>query len=415
MGSVRVNPPTGTLFMDFRYMNQRCREYTTLANSLANKNRLEKLLAKIEAEIKLGKFNYTSHFPNSKLAQRFATSDSVGVTVTAPAAPVAQVIVPTVAPSAGDRSPFFRDFIEEWIAENQIGWRRSHITNIQGMVKKHYLPVFGGIRVGHITRADILKFRSSLAKVSGRNGNEGLSANRINKIMDPLRRVFEEAADRYEFNTPFVRIKPLKIKKSDVQPFSLTEVRSIIDNVRPDFRNYFIIRFFSGMRTGEIDGLKWKYVDFERRIIKIRETIVAGEEDYTKTDSSQRDIAMSKPVLEAMQNQYKATAHLSEFVFCNLQGQALDHNNVTKRVWYPLLASLKLEKRRPYQTRHTAATLWLAAGEAPEWIARQMGHATTEMLFKVYSRYVPNLTRQDGSAFERLLAQSKESDEVHHA
>lgn len=54
--------------------------------------------------------------------------------------------------------------------------------------------------------------------------------------------------------------------------------------------------------------------------------------------------------------------------------------------------------------RHTGATLWLASGEAPEWIARQMGHANTEMLFKVYSRYVPNLTRQDGSAMERLLA-----------
>jgi integrase len=54
--------------------------------------------------------------------------------------------------------------------------------------------------------------------------------------------------------------------------------------------------------------------------------------------------------------------------------------------------------------RHTAATLWLAAGEAPEWIARQLGHASTEMLFRVYSRYVPNLTRRDGSAIDRLLA-----------
>jgi integrase len=54
--------------------------------------------------------------------------------------------------------------------------------------------------------------------------------------------------------------------------------------------------------------------------------------------------------------------------------------------------------------RHTAATLWLAAGEAPEWIARQLGHTSTEMLFRVYSRYVPNLTRQDGSAMDRLLA-----------
>ena len=55
-------------------------------------------------------------------------------------------------------------------------------------------------------------------------------------------------------------------------------------------------------------------------------------------------------------------------------------------------------------TRHTAATLWLAAGENPNWIAKQMGHSTTNMLFSVYARYVPNLTRKDGSAMERMLA-----------
>jgi integrase len=66
---------------------------------------------------------------------------------------------------------------------------------------------------------------------------------------------------------------------------------------------------------------------------------------------------------------------------------------------------LKLEPRNPYQSRHTAATLWLASGENPQWIARQLGHASSEMLFKVYARFVPNLTRQDGSAFERLLMQ----------
>jgi len=43
------------------------------------------------------------------------------------------------------------------------------------------------------------------------------------------------------------------------------------------------------------------------------------------------------------------------------------------------------------------------AGESPEWIARQMGHSSSEMLFRAYSRFVPNLTRSDGSAFERLL------------
>jgi integrase len=45
----------------------------------------------------------------------------------------------------------------------------------------------------------------------------------------------------------------------------------------------------------------------------------------------------------------------------------------------------------------------LAAGENPEWISKVMGHASVEMLFKVYSRFVPNLTRRDGQAFAGLV------------
>lgn len=399
MGVVRARKETGLLFLDFRWNGKRCREQTELKNTAANRRKLERMLQQIESEIQLGRFRYETFFPEKGISE-----DSVPSFLLEQKEEVDPKVL---------RTPLFKDFIEEWLAETRIGWRRSYLVTIRGNIDKYYLSAFGNVRVGAVTRADLLKFRSSLAKVSGRNGNATLSANRINKIMDPLRRIFEEAADRYDFTTPYVRIKPLKVPKSDVQPFTLQEVKQIIDSVRPDFCNYYTVRFFTGMRTGEIDGLKWKYVDFDRRQILVRETIVYGEDDYTKTDASQRDIAMSQPVYEALQKQYRATGAMSEYVFCNLQGLPIEHNNVTKRVWYPLLGALGLERRRPYQTRHTAATLWLAAGEAPEWIARQMGHANTEMLFKVYSRYVPNLTRRDGSAFEQLLktAQIQKEDE----
>lgn len=128
-----------------------------------------------------------------------------------------------------------------------------------------------------------------------------------------------------------------------------------------------------------------------------------GEDEYTKTDSSQRDIQMSQPVFEALKRQQEATGK-RDYVFCNRAGLPIDNKNFSDRVYYPLLRHLGLDRRRPYQMRHTAATLWLASGEAPEWIARQLGHANTQMLFQVYSRYVPNLTRRDGSAMDRLLA-----------
>jgi integrase len=199
-------------------------------------------------------------------------------------------------------------------------------------------------------------------------------------------------------------LKPLRIRKTDVEPFTLDEVQRLLATVRADYRDYFTTRFLTGMRTGEAHGLKWKYVDFANRLILVRETFVLGEDEYTKTDGSQREIQMNQVVLDALTRQHAATSKLSEYVFCNREGKPLDNKNFTDRVWNPLLRHLGLKLRRPYQMRHTAATLWLASGEAPEWIARQLGHSSTEMLFRVYSRYVPNLTRRDGSAIDRLLA-----------
>ncbi|MGZ8258225.1 MAG: site-specific integrase, partial [Methylotenera sp.] len=266
------------------------------------------------------------------------------------------------------------------------------------------LPYFGEKMVSSIRREDILDFRSQLAKVPGRK-SQTLSARRINAIVLGLRQILNEAADRYNFTTPGQRVKPLKIKRQDISPFTLDEVNLMLKTVRADYRDYFIVRFFTGMRTGEIHGLKWKYVDFKIRQILIRETLVRDEmEDEGKTDLSIREIFMSDVVYEALMRQRGVTFKNSEFVFCNALGNPLNLNNITNRIWYPLLRHLGFELRRPYTTRHTAATLWLAAGENPEWIARQMGHATTEMLFRVYSRYVPNLTRNDGSAFNRLLS-----------
>ncbi|WP_255860554.1 site-specific integrase [Bacterioplanoides sp. SCSIO 12839] len=303
--------------------------------------------------------------------------------------------------AARSETPTLEEFTEIWLNEMKVEWRDSHAISVMSNLNTYVLPVLGKIDVSAITKAQILSFRSTLAK-EPKQKKEALKPATINKIMTPLRMILNEAADRYDFNSPFKGIKSLKIQRVDVEPFSLEEVRLILDNVRPDFHAYYTLRFFTGMRTGEIDGLQWRYVDFERRLILVRETVVDGRIEYTKTDGSQRDIQMSDLVYEALQAQFKVSGN-QKFVFCTQACTPLSHNNVTKRVWYPLLRYLKLKKRRPYQTRHTAATLWLASGESPEWIAAQMGHTTTEMLFRVYSRYVPNLTRRDGSAIERLL------------
>lgn len=392
MGSIRSRGKSGNLFFDFRYQGKRCREQTLLPDTAENRTKLEGILERIEAEITLGTFNYASYFPNSKNGDSIRDSS-------------------TADQRHQNVSPLFSEFAEEWYSENKIRWKRSYQKIIRGTLESKLLPTFGEMRVGDIKKADILRFRAELGKVGHETPGKALSNDRINHIITPLRMILTEASDRFEFTTPCQGIKPLKVGRQDIDPFSLEEVHEILRNVRSDFRNYYIVRFFTGLRTGELDGLQWKYVDFKRRQILVRETVVQGVVDSTKTPESCREVEMSGPVYAALVDQKNVSFKRSKFVFCNASGGPLEHRNVTQRVWYPLLSYLGIKKRRPYQTRHTAATLWLASGENPEWIARQMGHTTTQMLFTVYSRYVPNLTRRDGSAIDQLLRARGFTDE----
>jgi len=380
MGSIHVR--RDKLVLDFKYKGQRCREQTKLEDTTANRKRLKKILERVEAEILLGTFDYAEYFPNSKRVQAIRELDNKREAAIAD-------------------HPTLREFYETWWDENEVRWSDSYRHTVAIRFNKHILPKFGDRVLSSIERPEILSFRADLCRLPGRKGT--MTNVNVNKIMQSLRQVLDEGALRFAYTSPFVGIKSLKKERADVNPFTLEEVQLILDMVREDFHSYYTVRFFTGMRPNEIDGLKWKYIDFEKRQILVREGWVREKVTKLKTDGSARDIDMTSLVYEALKEQKKRTGGM-EYVFCSSTGKPLRHNNVTKRVWRPLLNLLNLEYRRPYETRHTAATLWLASGEAPEYIARQMGHTTTEMLFRVYSRYVPNLTRQDGSAFERLVS-----------
>lgn len=391
MGSIRLRP-NGGLFFDFRYRAIRCREQTTLNDSPANRRKMEQVLKKIESEISQGTFEYARYFPTSKLAARFArVPDALPVGVT---------------PAGKSNTPLFSQFVKTWQDQKKVEWRRSYTSAVASILDTHLLPFFGPTPVGDIDRTMVLEFRSALASIREHENGTGIARApaTVNRIMGILRQILDECVARYGGTNPCQGIKQLKLKRVDIHPFSIEQVREIIDTIRPDYKNYMTVRFFTGMRSGEAHGLRWKHIDFNRRQILIRETYYNGQVEYTKTDGSQREIDMSAPVFDAL------TAHKPEaldpeaYVFCTRNCQPIDNKNFNNRIWKPLLRYMDLKQRRPYQMRHTCATLWLGSGENPQWIAKQLGHTTTEMLFRVYSRYVPNLTRRDGSAFDRMVS-----------
>lgn len=393
MGNIRVRKDTNKLLYDITYLGVRCREQTLLADTKQNRKRLEASLKRIDAEIALGCFDFEKHFPNSsnlsKLRQMEASAKKRDNAVLR----LRQGLDPLL--------PTLDEFAEIWLQENEVRWRKATVTYMHQHTYLYILPKFGKRVVSEITRAEILSFRSDLAKVPGLKGKP-LSARTINAHMSVLKTLLGEAAARYQFMSPVERIPSLKIKRSDVQPFSLVEVQQVINAMPRLYKNYVSFRFFTGLRTAEADGLRWEDIDWDRKQILVRTS--AAEDGEIKNDGSYRHISMSGLVYDALVRQKDETKQVGDLVFCSRDGGPFDSANFNKRIWKKALVSLGLAYRCPYQMRHTAATLWLASGEAPEWISRQLGHTSTQMLFKTYSRFVPNLTRRDGAAFEQMMS-----------
>lgn len=404
MGS--VSNRGGYLYFDFRAQGERCREYTKLKDTPANRRKMQKVLDRIEQAMVDGTFQYSNFFPQSRKAEKF------GPLLTPMPQTAVQAAMANIA--NGEPLPTFEGMARRWQEQKQPEWRRTYAQSVDSILETHLLPEFGATPVGEIDRGALLDFRKALSERSPRTAKSGegksLRPATVNRIMGILRMIMEEASLTYGFPNPCIGIKRLKNPRIDIQPFTLDEVRLLISSVRSDYKPYLTVRFFTGMRSGEVHGLMWKHIDFERDQILVRQTFTQGEFDDTKTDGSLREVDMSATVREALMSMRPVGYDENprelddQLVFATGAGKPIDNGNFIARVWNPLLRSLNLRVRRPYQMRHTAATLWLAAGEAPEWIARQLGHTTTEMLFRVYSRYVPNLTRRDGSAFNNLLA-----------
>jgi integrase len=150
-------------------------------------------------------------------------------------------------------------------------------------------------------------------------------------------------------------------------------------------------------------GLRWENVDMDKRQIIVCESLIDGVRENTKSASSDRVVHMSDIVQQAfkrLQNDKN-----NGYVFTR-NGNPFTQTYVTQSVWYPALDRLKLVRRRPYECRHAAASHWLSAGENYAWVSQQLGHSSSQVLFSVYSNFIKDVTRNDGSAVNKMLNKS---------
>ncbi|RJY02118.1 site-specific integrase [Parashewanella spongiae] len=187
---------------------------------------------------------------------------------------------------------------------------------------------------------------------------------------------------------------------------TINEVSQFLKTVEPSWRDYFLIRFWTGLRSCEIHGLQWQHIDFEHRLIRICQNWVNGEACDVKTPKSRRTLKLCDTLLNAFKRiQTAAQDNIGDhhYIFTDANGIPLDTHFVSKKLWYPTLKKAGLKRRRAYETRHTAAVLHISAHENPLYVSQMLGHSDTRLLFEIYAPYVANASRIDGSAFDALM------------
>jgi integrase len=364
----------------FTYRGQRCRERIKLAPTPANLKRATQHRAAILDAIQKGTFDYRVTFPDSPRAMLFVERQGEVLTV--------------------------HKFLDDWLERQRAHLKASTYEGYRKTVVNHLVPAFGKLRLADLKRPKIKDWCAQL-KVTNKTLRNRLSVLRA-ALGDAVQDDLIEANPLYGWQW---KSREAPDSEDDVDPFTAEEQKLILAKMEGQERNLFQFAFWTGMRTSELIGLQWGDVDFNRGTVQVRRALTRAaianksEGETTKTRSGRRDVKLLGPALQALLAQKEHTYMAGEHIFNNPRtGKRWSGDLTIRSAWKRALMLAKVRYRRPYQTRHTFASMMLTAGESPMWVAQQMGHKDWTMIARVYGKWIKDAQPEAGNKAVAMFA-----------
>lgn len=291
----------------------------------------------------------------------------------------------------------------------QITKRHAHHQRL--LLEKYLLTdTIAEKPLGSITRADILDYRSRLAKLLGSK------VNTANKALGVLKTILKEALFREDIaRDPTAGVGNLKEDRGEAGIFTAEELRKLFPVVglgpwkNIQEKTVFLVAASTGMRRGEILALRWRHVDFDRARVKIEEAWKGPgrEEIGTPKWGRKRVSPLPDVTAEALRDLWERRdpklAGSESLVFCNIDGSRLGETTWWTNAFAGAMKKAGINTRarliKPHSFRHTVATLRRDAGEDPAKIRAALGWT--------------NERTQDGyTHFDADMLRSKAVDEI---
>ena len=299
----------------------------------------------------------------------------------------------------------FDQQLRKWLRTYSPTFKRSFERNAGVQIEKHLVPFFGSKDLASIREEDLLAYIR--LKIDA-----GFSRSTIQNGLSIVRRVFNLALrESLVSRNPAARIGEL-LRRVDrrvatevkqIESWTREEVETILSVAREREERVWpalVLLFSTGIRRGELLGLKWEDVDFQGRRLTIRRAIVEGQLTTPKSGKS-RSIALPAgaaalllDVLALRRRECLARGwpETPPWVFCSQTGGPLEARNFS-RSWFRVRRLAQKSGVRPFRlhsTRHTYASLALAAGRSVRWVAEQLGHSNPELTLRTYAHVLPS-------------------------
>jgi len=313
----------------------------------------------------------------------------------------------------------FVEFCEKWFKDyGEKNLQPKTLRNYQDMSKR-VNEAIGNIKIEDIRPHHLNSFYDNLAE-PGMNIRTGgyLSPKTILEHHRFISKVLNTAVKwQLIYDNPAARADPPKAKQADVTHLDEEQAKKVImalEQENQKYRALVILAIYSGLRLGELCGLKWQDIDFEGEIISVKRTLqyLSGKglyEKEPKTKSSLRSLKLPHEIFNLLkehkswqerQRQIHGTAWTnSDYVFTQENGNPMRPDNISG-FFAKFARKLDLPKGITFHSlRHTSATLLIAGGMSPRTVASRLGHAQVSTTMNIYSH---QLQSADAKAAEVL-------------
>lgn len=305
-----------------------------------------------------------------------------------------------------------REFVDRWLAAKEHTVRPATFRRYSDVMRQHVLPTLGSVRLTKLGAPHLQRLYAERLQ-------SGLSPTTVHHIHVTLHGALKQALrwgliDR----NPTELVDPPRRAEPETKTWSLAESQAALAaGDKTSLGALWRLALMTGMRRGEILGLKWEDIDFESGTLSVRRTLSRGkggtwELGQPKTAAGRRSIALPDDCVAALSRHRARQAEKrlrlgpiwedSGFIFTGLTGNPLHVNSLDSQ-FQKLIEIAGVPKIRFHDLRHTSATLMLLIGEHPKIVQERLGHSDISMTLNRYSHVTPGMQKRAADNLSSVL------------